>query len=178
MIYNKICKKEDCNNTFSTSNLRKLYCSEKCRNSVKQATYKKLHGRRSLTKYFFICKYCKSQFETIECDQKYCTHKCSSDARKRFIDIPTSLESGSRKLDKTLGYVRVYCPMHPEANTWGYVYEHRVVAEQIIGRRLIKDEVVHHKNGKRWDNRPENLEVMNKFEHGKLRGQRPEDMVL
>ena len=32
----------------------------------------------------------------------------------------------------------------------------------MIGRILDKNEVVHHKNGKRWDNRPENLEVMDK----------------
>ena len=68
--------------------------------------------------------------------------------------------------------------MHPEANTWGYVYEHRIIAEQMIRRRLKKDEIVHHKNGKRWDNRIENLEVMDKVEHAKLKGQRIEDLLV
>jgi hypothetical protein len=68
--------------------------------------------------------------------------------------------------------------MHPEANTWGYAYEHRIVVEQKINRRLLPSEIVHHKNGKRWDNRPENLEVMDKSEHGKLKGQRPEDLSI
>ena len=88
------------------------------------------------------------------------------------------VENASRKIDKNIGYVRVYAPMHPEANTWGYVYEHRIIAEQMIRRRLKKDEIVHHKNGKRWDNRIENLEVMDKVEHAKLKGQRIEDLLV
>jgi hypothetical protein len=89
-------------------------------------------------------------------------------SKKTYFTIPQCLASADRKIDKTLGYVRVYCPMHPYANTWGYVYEHRLVIEQSIGRTLIKGECVHHKNGVRWDNRLENLQLLSASEHSKI----------
>ncbi len=58
--------------------------------------------------------------------------------------------------------------MHHRADKRGYVFEHIVVAEKVIGRRMEPDEVAHHLNGDRTDNRPENLAVMLKKEHDRL----------
>lgn len=57
------------------------------------------------------------------------------------------------------GYVLIRQPGHPRATRQGYVFEHIVVMEQLLGRFLVDGENVHHRNGVRDDNRPENLEL-------------------
>ena len=54
------------------------------------------------------------------------------------------------------------------ASREGYVMEHRYVMAEHLGRMLTADEVVHHLNGDRADNRLENHEVMPKRKHDRM----------
>ena len=57
---------------------------------------------------------------------------------------------------------------HPNASKYGYVLHHRVILENHLERLLNSNEVVHHKNGIKRDNRLENLELMLVGEHERL----------
>lgn len=78
--------------------------------------------------------------------QKWTKHGAEAPGYKGGIS-----EKGNR------GYRKILMPEHPYADANGYVFEHRLVCENLLGRYLTDEEIVHHRDGNRLNNDPSNL---------------------
>jgi hypothetical protein len=115
-------------------------------------------GCSGLTVALGMCRNCYSHFK------RYGDPTKRSDWFKRR----------SEKIVDEKGYVFVYVGKHGNATRSSRVPEHRYVMSQFLGRPLLKNENVHHKNGDRSDNRIENLEL---WATSQPTGQRPLDLI-
>jgi len=75
------------------------------------------------------------------------------------------------KVIKKGDYLYAKVSNHPKATKNGYVLMHRIVVENNLQRLLNADEVVHHRDGNKKNNKIENLEVKNFADHARLHGQ-------
>lgn len=131
------------------------YCSAACHNiaQTKEAVVKS-------------CPVCgkEMRLKPSQAPRTYCSRLCMGRGRtKRLLDR----EHNGRpaRLDQH-GYVLVWQPDYPGVPALkGWVYEHRLVASQVLGRPLTSDEQVDHINRDKGDNRPENLQVLDQNGH-------------
>lgn len=91
-----------------------------------------------------------------------------SDATRAKMSESAKEGGIGHKKKRNDGYISIYFPDHPRCSNSGYIMEHVLVMECLIGRHLQENEVVHHINRIRDDNRKENLQLMTFKEHARL----------
>lgn len=93
------------------------------------------------------------------------TGLCTDCSRQSHKGSENPNWTGGRRSAGSYGeYVQVYAPDHPN-RVHNCVLEHRLVVEQELGRYLLNDEIVHHLNGVKNDNRFENLALTKRIDH-------------
>jgi len=149
-----------CNKLFKRKRVKQTFCSLMCGEKGK-----KFVQTRFAKKIKVRCSTCNCEFEKWPCLfrktinlKHYCNPICGN----------LSMRSGktSYGFKKTTG-----SPLNPYRRCMKegkYVYEHRWLMEQHIGRKLLKNEHVHHINGNTTDNRIENLEILSNSDHAKI----------
>ena len=133
-----------CRKLYQPTGSNSRWCSPECKYGTK------------------VCRQCgRTYVPSKGADGSFCSVECNYE---RSVPTGTTRATGA-------GYLMVKVPSGtpgtlkaPTMRRW--MFQHRYVMQQALGRPLEAHESVHHKNGNKKDNRLENLELWKKRSHG------------
>lgn len=110
-----------------------------------------------------ICRGCEEEYLSPGSGYNEKTKFCSRQCSCRHIGGGNKAEkhyswNGGRRINSK-GYVEIWIPPEKRRKKRIYELEHRIVMEKFLGRYLLSNENIHHKNGVKDDNRIVNLEL-------------------
>ncbi len=124
------------------------------------------------------CPTCREKDYKISYNNRCNCGKLIQQQSKNCVQCNNKLNAGrylKYRYASSGGYIYVRQADHPRSRSnKGLVFEHILVMEKYLGRYLLPNENVHHKNGIKIDNRPENLELWVK---GQPNGARVRDLI-
>lgn len=120
------------------------------------------------------CDRCGQEFKRLASavrEHNFCSAECS----REWLSERMSAMNVERNPDRMTFETRTKLRKARLGTGAGKTYErtygrhtHRIIAERMLGRKLRPDEVVHHIDGNKRNNAPENLMVLTRAEHAKL----------
>lgn len=121
-----------------------IFCSREC--------YLEYYRKKNTA----ICPVCGKTYKRKRSSNKVCSSECARKYNSMNAKHKVYMENGYL-VEHKKGY-----------NKKGNVKQHRRIMEEYLGRPLNPDEIVHHINGIKTDNRIENLQVMTWSEHSSM----------
>lgn len=123
-----------------------------------------------MEKLYKKCTVCGTQYTWTKIGRKQWEQSkfCSIPCRYKKYTMSDNGRWRGGEFDRGDGYVIVRIGSFPkDYKGKRYELKHRLVMEQHLGRKLLRKEMVHHKNGNKSDNRIENLELCTQSDHAK-----------